>query len=303
MYPMTFPEFLLALGRDELIDWVSSQSSLGPFPAVIANQLEYALRLYYFVGGMPEAVKTFISGQDFPATRQVQKDILRAYLLDFSKYAEPSEAIRISAVWESIPRHLAKENKKFMFSAVRKSARAREYEGALQWLIDAGLVYKCLNCENPEIPLFAHTAPATFKVYMIDIGLLGAMTDLNSRVIVQGDELFSTFKGAFAESLVAQMIIAWEATSNYSSPLIYWTSGNSAEVDFLVDIEGKIVPIEVKSGKNTRAKSLALYAKRHMPSLMVRASLQQQQHNGALYDCPISVLPWLPERIGLLAKA
>jgi uncharacterized protein len=297
LYPMSFLEFLDAQGKGHLREFIQNIDINEPFPLPLHQQLEHLLRLYYFVGGMPEAVKSFISDSNFEAAREVHLEILRSYLLDFSKYASPAEAIKIATLWEVVPRNLAKENKKFLFSAIKKSARAREYETALQWLLDAGIVYKSVLAERPQLPLKAYAEDSSFKLYLLDLGLLGALMGLQSRTLVEGDELFRSFRGALAENYVAQTLMAWPRSGAMREDLFYWTSGNTAEIDFLVQVEGHVFPLEVKSGLNTRAKSLSQYGKLYSPLLLLRSSLQPQRLEQNRYECPLYALNVLGQKL------
>ncbi|MBN2803898.1 MAG: ATP-binding protein [Deltaproteobacteria bacterium] len=265
LYPLSFEEFLGALGQSNLLDIVPDKLDLvAPIPNVFHDKLIELLKIYYYVGGMPEVVADYISNQDFNRVREIQLELIDTYLNDFSKHTTKSEAIKIRQIWNSISVHLAKENKSFIFSAIRSSARARDYEIALQWLLDAGLIYQIKNISRPLFPLAAYVK-SSFKVYLLDVGLLGAMTGLRVENIIVNDKLFSHFKGALVENFVYQEISPY--TTAY-----YWTTDGKAEVDLVVDIKGKIYPIEVKAGINLNAKSLNIYDKLFNPDILFRSS-------------------------------
>lgn len=288
VYPMTFLEFLDARGEGSLRKFIESQDPREPFPAPLRNKLEENLRYYYYVGGMPEPVAAFCERTDFVMVRELQRAILKSYMFDFSKYAAPHETLKISAIWDSVPILMSKENKKFIFSAIKHSARAREYETALQWLIDAGLVIKVLCTEHPTSPLMATALGDVFKIYLLDVGLLGAMVNLDSRSTVTGDEIFGLFAGALAENYVAQTLRAsgWDK-------LYYWTSQHRAEVDFLIEHKSQPLPIEVKSGLNTQSRSLQAFCKKYSSTLAIKTSLQVQGFASGVYNCPLYALETL----------
>jgi len=253
LYPMTFLEFLQANNREQLHDYLRHINKIAPLDASIHADLCDLLKIYMVVGGMPEAVKTYIDQQNFTTVRQVHTEIIKAYLLDFSKHAAENQIMKITRIWESLSTQLAKENKKFIFSKMKSGARTREYEIALQWLFDAGLVYPAYNITTPSLPLKAYLGDHAFKLYCLDIGLLGAMSDLNPQVILEKGNLFTQFKGALTENLAAQML-----KSQGARQLFYWTSGNTAEVDFIVQEENAILPLEIKAGISNKKKFASL---------------------------------------------
>ena len=290
--PMSFSEFLGAVGEGLLaellgtLDW----DALAPFH----DRLAELLRQYVFVGGMPEAVGVFAETADPAAARGVQLELLRSYDADFSKYADEALAERIRRVWRAVPPNLAKENRKFMFSKIRESARAREYEDALQWLCDTSLVCLSTCVGSPSVPLASHEDDGVFKVYVLDVGLLGAMSNLPARAILDGAEMFSSFKGALAEQLVAQEMLACGQAGNSIDPgnkLHYFINqATRTEIDFIVDgnrAAPQPVPVEVKAGTNLRAKSLAAFVKKYEPPLAIRTSLARPSRDGVIHDVPL----------------
>lgn len=295
LHPMSFFEFLSAVGKTNLRQVVEGMTSLEPLPEPFHNDLLEWLRIYYFVGGMPEVVSHYSMEKDLNAVRTIQKEILTAYALDFAKHAQASDALKITRIWESIPGQLAKENKKFVFSALSKSARAREYESAIQWLKDAGLVHLSRNVSVPKLPLAGHCDNNAFKIFLLDIGLLGAMVGLSSRTIVEGAKLFTEYKGAFVENYVAQeLACAAQAQVHDVQPLYYWTSSGSAEVDFLVSFEERIFPLEAKAGVSKKKKSLLVYGEKYRSSVLTRTSLMNFKKDGLICNYPLYAVCLFP---------
>lgn len=254
LHPLTFSEFLEATGNGRYAGLIESGdvNLMTPF----APTLEGLLRRYYVVGGMPGAVNAYLAGDDFRAARKVQEELLAGYERDFSKHVPPRLLGRMMLAWASIPRHLSRENKRFVFGQVRKGGRAADFEECLAWLEEAGLIHKVQRVDRPGLPLSAYTEQAIFKVFLLDIGLLGAMCELNPEAILAGSAVFTEFKGALTEQYVCQELIA----SCGFTPF-YWSAENSTgEIDFLVQGGGKIYPIEVKAKENLKAKSLRAFA-------------------------------------------
>jgi len=294
LYPMSFLEFLNAMGDTRycsiLEDHPLNQELATPFH----HHLIERLREYYYVGGMPEVVSAFVSNASASEVRSIQKSILDGYELDFAKHSGHLDAAKLSLIWNSVPHHLSRENHKFIFSALRPGARARNYEEALKWLEAAGLVLRCSCVHNPSHPLAARRLPHIFKIYCMDIGLLAAMAGVQSAMLVQGDAIFTSYSGAFVENYVAQQISALS-----DQPLAYWKrEGNLAEVDFLHENEG-IIPIEVKAGINPRSQSLRSYRKRYSPQMAYRLSLLNFCKEAGLVNLPLYAAHRIP---GLSAK-
>jgi len=292
LYPMSFLEFLDALQKPELrrlIEERYGRSDFEHFPEPFHVELIELLKRYYLVGGMPEAVSTYCETHRFDTARQVQEEILDTYILDFSKHVEKIDVMKISEIWRSIPTHLSKENKKFIFSAVRKSARARDYEKALQWLLDAGLIYKSYNVSTPGLPLEAYKESNIFKVFLLDVGLLGTMARLPPELILKGNTVFTHFHGALVENYVAQQL-----KQMFNGDLFYWTSAGRAEVDFLVPVGDGIYPLEAKAGINLKSKSLKVYNEKYKPGVLSRTSLQNLQKNGVMCNYPLYAISLFP---------
>lgn len=257
LHPLTFSEFLEATGNGRYAGLIESGdvNLMTPF----APTLEGLLRRYYVVGGMPGAVNAYLAGDDSRAARRVQEELLAGYERDFSKYVPPRLLGRMMLAWASIPRHLSRENKRFVFGQVRKGGRAADFEECLAWLEEAGLIHKVQRVDKPGLPLSAYAEQAIFKVFLLDIGLLGAMCELNPEAILAGSAVFTEFKGALTEQYVCQELIA----SCGFTPF-YWSAENSTgEIDFLVQDGGKIYPIEVKAEENLKAKSLRAFASKY----------------------------------------
>lgn len=285
MFPMTFFEFLSALGHEQTRKFLEGYHSFEPIPEPLHEKLIQLLKLYFFIGGMPEAVKEYSKNEKLNVIRDIQEEILSAYERDFAKHAPTHEIMKITTVWKQIHRQLAKENKKFVFAAIRKSARGRDYEEAIQWLSDAGLIHKSHLIETPKFPLSAYADNHAFKIFLADIGLLGAQCHLSPKILLEGNSLFSEFKGALTENYVAQ---EWKAT--HQKELYYWTSEGAAEVDFLIEHEHHIYPLEVKSGMSLKKKSLLVYHQKYNPTKLLRTSLMNLKHDGALYNYPLYLL-------------
>lgn len=281
LYPLSFQEFLMAIGKKQFSELLDQQdfSMITSFRETYAD----ALKQYYFVGGMPEAVESFAENQDFNEVRQIQKRILAAYEQDFSKYA-PNEVVpRLRMLWNSIPAQLAKENKKFIYGLVREGARAKDYETALLWLSDCGLVHRVSRVNAPGIPLRAYEDMKAFKLFVLDVGLLGCMTGLHQRTLLDGNALFVEFKGALTEQYVCQQL-----KTLADLELCYYTNDRgSCEVDFVVDTGGRVMPLEVKAETNLRAKSLKTYREKFSPELAIRTSMADYRKEDGLVNLPL----------------
>ncbi len=281
VHPMTFLEFLKALGEDQLESIVESANF--DMMGVFKERLEDLLRIYYFVGGMPEAVSVYAQRGDFTEARSIQTDILNAYQGDFAKHAGPTVGERCRLIFESLPRHLSKENKKFVYGVVKKGMRGRDLDDALQFLIDSGLVLKVPRISMPGLPLSAYADESAFKLFCVDIGLLGALAGTDSKMIIDGDSLFTHFKGAMAEQYVCQQLVSDNNLIPY-----YWSSAKgNAEVDFVVQLDGLPIPIEVKAEENLRAKSLATFCKAYDLTNAVRLSLSGYRRESWMTNIPL----------------
>jgi predicted AAA+ superfamily ATPase len=281
--PMSFIEYLRAMARPRYATLLSGLTEAEPLSEAIHTELVGLLRSYHVVGGMPEAVRSYVETGDFAVSRQIQGEIIDSYLLDFAKHAPATDIPKLGLIWDSIPKHLAKENKKFMFSAVKKGARAREYEDALRWLQDAGLVHFCYAVSSSRPPLKHSADRSVFKVYALDVGLLGAMTRTPPEVAVEGERLFTEYRGALTENYVAQELVAMGRPELY-----YWRSaGGKAELDFLYETGLTVVPVEVKAGLSLRSKSLRSYEQQFGPDLLVRSNLLNLKKDGKICNIPL----------------
>ena len=281
LYPLTYREFLIASGKENLNDILESadQKQISGFRSYFIQ----ALREYYFVGGMPEAVETFIDEKDYRAVRDVQNMILEYYRQDFSKHADPRLTVRLYQVWDSIPSQLAKENRKFIYGNISKGARAKDFELALVWLSDCGLIHMVHRIKKPGIPLKGYEDLSSFKIYMNDVGLLGAMGGVNAKDILDKNVLFTEFKGALTEQYVLQQMISDMGIF----PGYYSAENSRGEIDFLIQRDGIPVPIEVKAEENLRAKSLKAFVEKYDLEYGVRISMSDYRRQDWLENLPL----------------
>ena len=281
LYPLSFNEFLRAIGEERFAELLDKRD----FQMITSFRQTYidALKQYYFVGGMPEAVQSFAENKDFNELREIQRRILAAYEQDFSKHV-PNEIVpRLRMLWNSIPSQLAKENKKFIYGLVREGARAKEYETAIMWLCDCGLVHKVSRVNTAGIPLRAYEDLKAFKLFLVDVGLLGCMAGLRQRTLLDGNALFVEFKGALTEQYVCQQLKTIENLDVY----YYTNDRGSCEVDFVVDTGERIVPVEVKAEINLKAKSLKTYREKFSPEVAVRTSMADYKKEDWLVNLPL----------------
>ena len=284
LYPLNFFEFLKALGEDELVDLINKNDM--DLITVFTDKFKTYLKEYMFIGGMPEVVETYIDTKDFNEVRKVQEALLSAYEQDFSKHAPNNVVPRIRQLWNNIPTQLAKENKKFIYGLVKEGARAREYELALSWLIDCGLVYQVNRVNDCKIPLSAYQDFSAFKLYLLDVGLLCAMAKIDAQTILDGNRIFVEFKGSLTEQYVLT-----ELKSNINSPVFYWSSDKGiAEVDYIVQIAGNNIPIEVKSGENLQSKSLKSFVQKYNTKINVRTSMSNYKKEDWLVNIPLYLI-------------
>lgn len=288
--PLSFREFLSALGEDMLLQALDGGNST--LLAVAHEQLVARLKEYLYVGGMPEVVASYVNTRDYAEVRRLQQQIIQGYESDFAKYTTARDVPRIHAVWGAVPLQLAKDNRKFVYKYLGEGARAREYENAVEWLIICGLLHRVRRISKPGVPLSAYESPSAFKLYALDCGLLGALARLDARSLLQGNAVFEEFKGALTEQYVLQELLC--ALDTFPA---YWEpDSGSAEVDFVVQLGGNIIPFEVKAGVNLRARSLASYRSRFSPAFAVRASLAAYEPNEGLYNIPLYALSsYLPK--------
>lgn len=297
VYPLSFSEFLLA-DDPSLAAYLNQIDAITPIPDIFFNRLVEKFKMYFISGGMPEAVVALLEDKDVELTQQALKNILNAYSLDFSKHVENKEIPKIGFIWSSIPSQLARENKKFLFQSVKTGARAREYEDALLWLSQAGLVYKVFRSTKPFLPLSAYDDLTAFKIYLLDVGLLRRLALLDPVAIREGNRLFTEFKGALSENFVLQSLIR-----QFETPPRYWTSGNKAEVDFLIQYENSIIPVEVKSDISVKGRSLTIYQKEFQPEIRIRYSLKNLKQDDGLLNIPLFMADYTLKMIGLAHKS
>lgn len=279
--PLSFAEFLLSFNESALVDALKAKD--WSVISIFADKLKEYLRYYFYVGGMPEVVDAFVQTRDWQLIRRIQNRILNSYEGDFSKHAPNDVVPRIRMVWQSIPSQLAKENKKFVYGVMREGARAKDFELAIQWLVDCGLLLKSYRVSKPAIPLAAYQDISVFKLFLHDVGLLGAMAGLNMRTIIEGDDIFTEFKGALTEQYVMQQL-----RLDSERYIGYWTNDRStSEVDFVIQEEGVVIPIEVKSGENLKAKSFRLFCEKYKPLKAIRTSLSDYRKESWMTNVPL----------------
>ena len=281
LYPLNFREFLYAMDEQSLADALATKDY-----ALIDNFSEkylFWLKNYYYVGGMPAVVDEFRQNRDYAEVRQIQNDIVRQYEGDFGKHVDARTLPRIRLVWDSVPLQLAKENKKFFFGQIKKGARSSEYEIAIQWLVDCGLIYKVNRVNEPNMPLKAYKSMNAYKLFVLDVGLLGAMSELEAESILEGNDIFIEFKGALTEQYVLQQLIS---DTRYN-PYYFGTEKATFEQDFLIQKGKDIVPIEVKAGENIRSQSLKAYCDKYKPNKAVRFSTLKYMDQGWMENIPL----------------
>jgi hypothetical protein len=289
--PMSFYEFVLAHDEQMLLDYLDKININTPIPQMFADKLITLLKTYYITGGMPEAVAKWIDSKDISEVERIQDVILNSYELDFAKHAPAIDFPKLSLIWKSIPDQLAKENGKFVYGHAKPGARAKDLEDALQWLISAGMAYKVCKIEKPAMPLSAYSNQSYFKLYMSDIGLLRRMSRLPATSIFEESLLYSEFKGAITENFVLSELINLHGDVPY-----YWKSGNTAEVDFIAQFGGKIVPIEVKASTNVKSRSLGVYREKYNPEISIRTSMQNLKKDNGLVNIPLYMI-WVIEKM------
>ena len=284
---MTFSEFLIADGSENLVEVMKQTKEIGAIPKIFESQLIEKLKVYFILGGMPEVIYSWVNDKDIEKVNTIQKNILDSYESDFSNHIESSEANKVSLIWNGIPSQLAKENKKFIYEVVKEGARAREYEGALNWLNDANLICKCYLVNKCAFPLKTYNDLSAYKIYMNDVGLLRRMSNLDSSIILEGNKLFEEFKGSFTENYVAD-------TLNYllgESPNYYTFDRN--EINFVIQRKNKIIPIEVKSDKSTNNNSLTKYNLKNDNEVSLRFSLNNLSKDGKIINIPLYFIEYI----------
>lgn len=281
LFPLTFMEFL-SQKDSEMANYLESIQAIEPIPDYFFNRILESFRLYMISGGMPEAAKELVESADLQRVEDLLDNINQAYELDFSKHVPARDIQKINFIWNSIPSQLAKENKKFLYQVVKPGARAREYEDALTWLIQAGLVYKVNRVTMVGVPLSVYQDLNAFKIYFLDMGLLRRKARLQPAAILNPTELFSEFKGSLAENYVLQSLLV-----QFGELPSYWTSDGKAEVDFLLSYQNEILPVEVKSGENTRSRSLSVYDQENNPRVKLRFSMKNLINQDGLINIPL----------------
>lgn len=287
MYPMSFLEFLDAIGNEELALLVRNADF--QMMKVFRDKLTLLLKQYFFLGGMPEVVQEFIKNRDYNKARKIQKDLVQLYEYDFSKHASGITSERLRLVYNSIPSQLGKENKKFIYGHLRSGARSKEYEDAIQWLVDCGLVIRVSRVSKAGLPLLGYADLNAFKLFLNDVGLLSAMGDLDARTLLEGSQIFEEYKGSLTEQYILTQLIS-ELKLN---PFYYSEERSTAEIDFLVQLGGNVIPIEVKATENLQAKSLKVYAEKYKPNYVIRTSLSDYRKEDWLINLPLYAISCL----------
>ena len=295
MYPMTFTEFLIADGCQNLVDYMDSIITIEKIPEIIFSQLNDKLKYYLIIGGMPEVVNAWISTRNIEIVNEVQQQILKGYENDFGKHIEETNIYsKISIIWESIVSQLSKENKKFLYQVAKEGARAREYEDAVNWLNDANLVHKIFNITKPDFPLNAYTDLSSFKLYMCDIGLLRRKANLDSRIVIEGNRLFEEFKGALTENYVLNMLIfIYNSNPNY---YIF----DRHEIDYIIQEKNKIVPIEVKSSESANNSSLTKFNNMNNNEISIRFSTNNLDKSGKILNIPLFMVEYTKKLLDIV---
>lgn len=279
LYPLSFKEFLLAMNENQILEIIDKNDF--EMQKVFKERIIDLLRRYCYVGGMPKAVLSFSQEQDYNLVRKIQKNILSDYESDFSKHIPPEQVERTRLLWNAIPSQLVKENKKCVYGKIKQGARAKDFEIALNWLINSGLVHKVSRVTEPNMPLKAFEDVSAYKLFLLDVGLLGAMNDLDSRSLLENDKLFNDYNGAVTEQYVLQ-----EFKTIGDLPVFYWAS-NRAELDFLIQYQNNIIPVEAKATINLQAKSLKSFRQKYEPKISIRTSLADYEENTGLFNIPL----------------
>lgn len=291
MYPMTFTEFLKADDAENLVNYLESIKTIENIPDILFDRLTEKMKVYFIIGGMPEVVSSWTKYKDIEKVNKIQENILKSYESDFSKHTTNIEANRISIIWNSIPSQISKENKKFLYQAAKEGARAREYEGAVNWLKDANIINKIYNVNKPCMPLISYEELSAFKLYLLDVGLLRKKTDLNSKIIIEGDRLFQEFKGALTENYVLQVL----KTIGFNP--YYYSLDSRHEIDFIIQYKNEIIPIEVKSGENVNNSSFKTYNETYKPKIRLRFSMKNLNKDNNLINIPLFMIEYLEKLI------
>lgn len=290
LYPVSFSEFL-PLFNEQLSGFIERYIHAldpGPVPAIFHSQLIDAYKLYLCCGGMPETIVRYLETKSWSEVDTVNNQVLTAYTLDFAKHIDSKDIPRLHQLWQNVQDNLAKEDRKFRYALVEKNARAREYENAVEWLVLSGLINRTYQVQTPRLPLAAYKNSSAFKLYMVDTGLLRTKLRLSPQTILQGDKLFTEFKGVLTENYVLQSLVR-----QFENEIFYWTSGNRAEIEFMFDVDKHIIPVEVKSSMSVKSRSLSEYRKKYKPGLSVKLSLNNLEKNGDLVNLPLYLADYL----------
>jgi len=291
LFPLSFAEFMQAMGMKDYLDLLLKQD--WDLISSFKDRYSESLKQYIFTGGMPEVVAAFAQRHDYNEAREIQLRIIAAYEQDFSKHAPNETVPRIRMLWNSVPSQLAKENRKFIYGLVRKGARAREYELAMMWLTDCGLIHRINRIAKPGLPLRTYEDANAFKLYMLDTGLLSALSGLEAKTLLDGNRIFMEFKGALTEQYVLQQF-----KCEKELPVFYWSSEEgTSEIDFVIQANGRIIPVEVKASENLRAKSIKVYKEKYSPEICIRLSMSDYRNEGWLINLPLYALPTLPRML------
>jgi len=291
LYPLLFVEFLDAIGETKFVDLLKTPNSLN-IKTFKAKYIEW-LKKYYYIGGMPEVVNVYLETNDLKEVRKTQNNILQTYQNDFSKHISTTGKLKIDLLWESIPNQLTQESKKFVYKKIKQGARADEFEEALSWLVNCGLVYKINRVTKPGLPIKAYEDIKAFKLFVLDVGLLCALSKLPARTLIDGDKIFTEFNGALAEQYVLGQMKTLEDIE-----IAYWISkSGNAEIDFLIQTDGYVIPVEVKASTNLQAKSLKVYREKFEPEITVRTSLADYEEQKGLFNIPLFMIGGLNEII------
>lgn len=297
MYPLSFTEFLHATNNSNLVDYLDSLKIIETIPDIFFSRLQELLKMYLFIGGLPKPILAWINNKNVISVKAEQNELIKAYMSDFSKHTTKTETERIKHIWNSIPSQLAKENKKFLYKVIKNGARAREYELSLNWLNDAGLIYKIYNVSTPKLPLKAYEDLSSFKIYLVDVGLLSRLAGLDSEIVVKGDKVFTEFKGALTENFCFSQLIIGNEIMNYYT---FGSSGYDYEIDTLIQYKNNIIPIEIKSGTHKNKNSINAYNEKYHPKLRVRISANNLEYNGNLLNVPLFMVDYLNKLIDMV---
>lgn len=296
LYPMSFTEFLIAIGNEQLSKYLTQKQDLEKIPEAIHNKLIDQLKLYFYIGGMPKVVQAYINTHNMGKVRKIQNEILKAYDNDFSKYTTKSQSLKNKEIWDSLPSQISKENKKFKYADIKKGARTNMYELSIEWLKNAGIIHQAYLLTTPKLPLNGYFDLQKFKIYLLDIGLLGAKLQLNSAIILHPEQLFQEYNGALTENFVAM-----ELTQKINFNLCYWTSNGKAEVDFIFTVMNQIYPLEIKSGGSRTLKSLRSYYQKYKPNYIFRSSPRNFYKRDEFINIPLYAINKIDKIAALLS--